>query len=158
MREEDIRDFYRDPRVMVSSDGAIGGEHPRGAGAFPRFLARYVREAKVVPLEEGVRRMTSLPASVLGLEDRGRIAPGMKADLVAFDPATVEDRSSVKDPTAAPVGIPFVIVNGSVVVDEGRVTGARPGRALRAPTRPSASSPARAGASRAAPGARGRRS
>ncbi|MFI5184620.1 MAG: amidohydrolase family protein, partial [Vicinamibacteria bacterium] len=86
MREEDIRAFYADPRVMVSSDGAIHGEHPRGAGSFPRFLARYVREGKVVTLEEGVRKMTSLPASVLGLADRGRIAPGMKADLVVFDP------------------------------------------------------------------------
>src|SRR5262245_46216150 len=70
MREEDIRAFYADPRVMVSSDGEIAGAHPRGAGAFPRFLARYVREAKLMPLEEAVRRMTSLPASVLGLEDR----------------------------------------------------------------------------------------
>ncbi len=135
MREEDIRDFYRDPRVMVSSDGAINGEHPRGAGAFPRFLARYVREAKVVSLEEGVRRMTSLPASVLGLKDRGRISPGMKADLVVFDPASVMDRSTVKKPTAAPVGIPYVIVNGEIVVDDDRVTDARPGRVLRATAR-----------------------
>ncbi len=135
MREEDIRDFYRDPRVMVSSDGAIGGEHPRGAGAFPRFLGRYVREAMVLTLEEGVRRMTSLPASVLGLRDRGRIAPGMKADLVAFDPTTVVDRSTVKEPTAPPVGIPYVVVNGELVVDDGRLTSARPGRVLRATAR-----------------------
>lgn len=135
MREEDIRDFYRDSRVMVSSDGAINGEHPRGAGAFPRFLGRYVREAKVVSLEEGVRKMTSLPASVLGLKDRGRVAPGMKADLVVFDPATVIDRSTVKQPTAAPEGIPYVVVNGGVVVDAGRVTDARPGRVLRATAR-----------------------
>jgi N-acyl-D-amino-acid deacylase len=135
MREQDIRDFYRDPRVMVSSDGAIGGQHPRGAGAFPRFLGRYVREAQVVSLEEGVRKMTSLPASVLGLEDRGRIAPGLKADLVVFDPHTVIDRSTVEDPTAAPLGIPYVAVNGELVVDEGRVTEARPGRVLRATAR-----------------------
>jgi N-acyl-D-amino-acid deacylase len=135
MREEDIRDFYRDARVMVSSDGAIDGEHPRGAGAFPRFLGRYVREARVVPLEEAVRKMTSLPASVLGLRDRGRIAPGMKADLVVFDPDTVIDRSTVKDPTAAPDGIPYVVVNGELVVDDGRVTAARPGRVLRATAR-----------------------
>lgn len=135
MREEDIRDFYRDPRVMVSSDGAIDGEHPRGAGSFPRFLGRYVREAKVMSLEEGVRRMTSLPASVLGLKDRGRIAPGMKADLVVFDPATVLDTSTIKDPSAAPVGIPYVVVNGAVVVDDGRVTESRPGRVIRATAR-----------------------
>ena len=135
MREEDIRDFYRDPRVMVSSDGQIHGPHPRGAGAFPRFLARYVREAKVVSLEEGVRKMTALPASVLRLEDRGRIAPGMKADLVVFDPAEVADRSTVKDPHAAPVGIPWVIVNGVPVVAEDDATPARPGRVLRANTR-----------------------
>lgn len=132
MREADIRDFYRDPRVMVSSDGQIEGAHPRGAGAFPRFLARYVREGKVVPLEEGVRRMTALPASVLGLTDRGRIAPGMKADLVVFDPSTVSDRSTVKDPHAPPVGIPWVVVNGVPVVEDGSPTNARPGRVLRA--------------------------
>jgi N-acyl-D-amino-acid deacylase len=135
MREEDIRDFYRDPRVMVSSDGAIAGAHPRGAGAFPRFLGRYVREAKLLPLGEGVRRMTALPASVLGLRDRGRIAAGMKADLVVFDPATVIDRATVQDPAAAPEGIPYVVVNGELVVDGGGVTAARPGRVLRATAR-----------------------
>jgi N-acyl-D-amino-acid deacylase len=135
MREEDIRAFYADPRVMVSSDGEIAGAHPRGAGAFPRFLARYVRQAKLMPLEEAVRRMTSLPASVLGLEDRGRIAPGMKADLVVFDPERVEDRSTVKEPHAAPVGIPWVIVNGAPVVADGASTLARPGRVLRANVR-----------------------
>jgi len=131
MREEDIRSFYADPRVMVSSDGALHGEHPRGAGSFPRFLARYVREAKVVSLEEGVRKMTSLPASVLGLSDRGRIAPGMKADLVVFDPATVADRSTIQDPWAAPVGLPYVVVNGQVALDDGAATSARAGRVLR---------------------------
>jgi N-acyl-D-amino-acid deacylase len=135
MREQDIRDFYSDPRVMVSSDGAIDGEHPRGAGAFPRFLGRYVRQARVVSLEEGVRKMSSLPASVLGVEDRGRIAPGMKADLVVFDPDTVIDRATVQEPTAAPLGIPYVVVNGELVVDEGRLTDARPGRVLRATAR-----------------------
>ena len=135
MREEDIRSFYGDPRVMVSSDGEIHGAHPRGAGTYPRFLARYVREAKVMSLEEGVRRMTTLPASVLGLKDRGRIAPGMKADLVLFDPESVEDRSTVKEPHAAPVGIPWVIVNGVPVVADGASTPARPGRVLRANAR-----------------------
>jgi len=131
MREEDIRAFYADPRVMVSSDGAIHGEHPRGAGSFPRFLARYVREGKVVTLQEGVRRMTSLPASVLGLADRGRIAPGMKADLVVFDPAVVADRSTIQDPWATPVGLPYVVVNGQVALDGGAPTPARAGRVLR---------------------------
>ena len=131
MREEDIRSFYGDPRVMVSSDGEIHGAHPRGAGAYARFLARYVRGANVMSLEEGVRRMTTLPASLLSLKDRGRVAPGMKADLVLFDPDKVEDRSTVKDPHAAPVGIPWVIVNGVPVVEAGGVTGARPGRVLR---------------------------
>jgi N-acyl-D-amino-acid deacylase len=136
MREEDIRAFYADTRVMVSSDGALHGEHPRGAGSFPRFLARYVREGKVVSLEEGVRKMTSLPASVLGLSDRGRIAPGMKADLVVFDPATVADRSTIQDPWAPPVGLPYVVVNGQVTLDEGKATAARAGRILRHETRP----------------------
>ena len=131
MQEEDIQGFYKDPRVMVSSDGAIDGAHPRGAGTYPRFLGRYVREFKVVPLEEGVRKMTSLPASVLGLKDRGRIGEGMKADLVLFNPDTVIDRSTIKDPTAAPEGIPYVIVNGQVAVDKGVATPARAGRVLR---------------------------
>jgi N-acyl-D-amino-acid deacylase len=136
MREEDIRAFYADPRVMVSSDGAIHGEHPRGAGSFPRFLARYVREGKVVSLEEGVRKMTSLPASVLGLSDRGRIVPGMKADLVVFDPATVADRSTIQDPWAPPVGLPYVVVNGQVTLDDGKATTVRAGRILRHEVRP----------------------
>jgi N-acyl-D-amino-acid deacylase len=131
MREEEIRSFYADPRVMVSSDGQIDGSHPRGAGTYPRFLARYVREGKVVSLEEGVRKMTALPASMLGLADRGRIAPGMKADLVVFDPATVTDRATIKEPTAPPVGIAYVVVNGQVAVDAGAPTAARAGRALR---------------------------
>jgi N-acyl-D-amino-acid deacylase len=131
MQEEDIKNFYKDPRVMVSSDGAIDGGHPRGAGTYPRFLGRYVREYKVVSLEEGVRKMTSLPASVLGLKDRGRIAEGMKADLVLFNPDTVIDRSTIKDPTAAPEGIPYVIVNGQVTVDKGVATASRAGRVLR---------------------------
>jgi len=131
MQEEDIKGFYRDPRVMVSSDGAIDGGHPRGAGTYPRFLGRYVREYKVVSLEEGVRKMTLLPASVLGLKDRGRIAEGMKADLVLFNADTVIDRSTIKDPTAAPEGIPYVIVNGQVAVDKGVPTAARAGRVLR---------------------------
>jgi len=131
MQEEDIQGFYKDPRVMVSSDGAIDGAHPRGAGTYPRFLGRYVREFKVVSLEEGVRKMTSLPASVLGLKDRGRIGEGMKADLVLFNPDTVIDRSTIKDPTAAPEGIPYVIVNGQVAVDKGVATPARAGRVLR---------------------------
>ncbi|HEY2361764.1 MAG TPA: D-aminoacylase [Candidatus Angelobacter sp.] len=131
MQEEDIKNFYKDPRVMVSSDGAIDGGHPRGAGTYPRFLGRYVREYKVVSLEEGVRKMTSLPGSVLGLKDRGRIAEGMKADLVLFNPDTVIDRSTIKDPTAAPEGIPYVIVNGQVAVDKEVTTAARAGRVLR---------------------------
>ena len=131
MQEDDIKGFYRDPRVMVSSDGEIEGGHPRGAGTYPRFLGRYVREAKVVSLEEGIRKMTSLPASVLGLKDRGRVAVGYKADLVLFDPATIIDRSTIKDPWAAPLGLPYVVVNGQVALDNGTLTAARAGRMLR---------------------------
>ena len=131
MREEDIRGFYRDPRVMVSSDGEIDGRHPRGAGTYPRFLARYVRDAKVVSLEEGVRKMTSLPGSVLGLTDRGRVKPGMKADLVVFDPETVADRSTIEAPAAPPVGIAYVVVNGQLALDAGVIMPARAGRVLR---------------------------
>jgi N-acyl-D-amino-acid deacylase len=135
MQEEDIRSFYRDPRVMVSTDGRIDGSHPRGAGTYPRFLARYVRDARVVTLQEGVRKMTGLPASVLGLRDRGRIAPGMKADLVVFDPMAVVDRSTIQEPTAPPTGISWVVINGQVALANGAPTPVRAGRVLRASDR-----------------------
>jgi len=131
MSEVDVAAFFRDPLVMVSSDGGIEIAHPRGAGTYPRVLGRYVRELKVVSLPAAVRKMTGMPARRLGLADRGLLQPGMKADVVVFDPRTVIDRSSAADPQARPVGIEHVFVNGVAVVEGGRPTSARPGRALR---------------------------
>lgn len=115
---------------MVASDGGIDNDHPRGAGTFPRVLGRYVREKRLFTLPEAVRKMTSLPARRMKLPDRGRIAPGMKADLVLFDPKTVIDRSTFEEPRKLSVGIQRVYVNGELVWSDGAVTGARPGRVL----------------------------
>jgi N-acyl-D-amino-acid deacylase len=131
MSEADATAFLRDPLVMVSSDGGIEIAHPRGAGTYPRVLGRYVREWKVVSLEAAVHKMTGMPALRLGLTDRGLLRPGMKADVVVFDPHTVIDRSTAAEPQARPLGIEHVFVNGVAVVEAGRPTGTRPGRALR---------------------------
>lgn len=130
MKEEDVFALYRQPWVMVASDGGIDNDHPRGAGTFPRVLGRYVREKRLFTLEEAVRKMTSLPASRMKLADRGRIAPGMKADLVLFDPATVIDRSTFAEPRKLSEGILLTVVNGEPVWRDGKTTGARPGRVL----------------------------
>jgi N-acyl-D-amino-acid deacylase len=130
MDERDIERLYRWPFASVSSDGALRGAHPRGYGSFPRVLGHYVRERKVMTLEEAVRRMTSLPARSLGL-DRGTITVGAPADLVLLDPATVADRATIKAPHAASVGINTVWVAGQVVYEKGRTTDATPGRVLR---------------------------
>ncbi|MBI5852619.1 MAG: amidohydrolase family protein [Planctomycetes bacterium] len=105
--------------------------HPRGAGNNPRVLGRYVRERGVIPLELAIHKMTVLPATVFGLGGRGSVAVGNAADLVVFDPETVADAATYDEPTAAPRGIPFVFVNGTLVVDGGAQTEARPGRILR---------------------------
>lgn len=131
MKEPDIRTFYRQPWVMVSSDGGIGGRHPRGAGSYPRVLGRYVRELRWLTLPEAIRKMTSLPAQRFNLRDRGLIRPGYKADLVLFDPATVIDRSTFKEPQLISEGVKRVFVNGQEVWVDGKVTGSRPGKALR---------------------------
>jgi N-acyl-D-amino-acid deacylase len=131
--EENLRKFMQDPQFMAGSDGLLVGRrpHPRAWGTFARYLAEYVRESGILTLEECVRKMTSLPAARLGLVDRGRIQPGMAADLVVFDPDTVQDTATYDNPKSHPQGIPFVIVNGQVVKEDGQSTGALPGRALR---------------------------
>ena len=131
MDERDLETLVRDPLVMVASDGGIRVAHPRGAGAFPRVLRRYVRERRVLTLEEAVHKMTGMPARRLGLAGRGRIAPGLAADVVVFDLETVADRATAMEPHLPPVGIQHVFVNGVAVVSDGKPTGARPGRALR---------------------------
>lgn len=140
MSEDDLTLALRQPWVSIGSDGSAlsiegplrsGVPHPRNFGTFPRVLGRYVREQGVISLEEAVRKMTSLPAATLGLDGRGTIAVGQWADLVLFDPATVADRATFEDPFQYPVGIDTVVVNGTVVLDEGTHTGARPGQVLR---------------------------
>ena len=131
MKDEDIREFYRQPWVMVGSDGGIGVRHPRGAGSYPRVLGRFVRELGWLNLEEAVQKMTSQPATRLRIADRGVIRPGMKADLVLLDGARVIDRSTFQEPQLLADGIQRVFVNGVEVWRAGAVTGATPGRALR---------------------------
>jgi len=131
MAEDDVRWFLAHPRILFCTDGEIRGKHPRSAGAFPRILGLYVREQKVLPLAAAIHKMSALPAAQLGLAGRGRIAPGYWADLVVFDPARVRDAATVEQPDAPPEGIVGVMVAGQWVVEEGRVTGARPGKVLR---------------------------
>ena len=133
MTEADLRTFYRQPWVMVASDGGIANNHPRGAGTFPRVLARYVREQPWLTLAEAIHKMSGMPAARLGLNDRGMIKPGMKADLVLFDPATVTDRATFEQPRTLSTGIPRVWVNGTLVWNGTAVTAARPGRMLTRP-------------------------
>ena len=130
---ENIRNIAMHPAQMVGSDGLLTGSqpNPRTYGTFPYVLGQFVREEGLFPLEEGVRKMTSYPAQRLGLKDRGIIRDGMKADIVVFDPETVEARATFEDPRQYPVGIDYVLVNGRVVIDSGVHTGALPGKALR---------------------------
>lgn len=127
MIDSDIKAFYQQPWVMVASDGGVGSPHPRGAGTFPRVLGLYVREKHWLTLPEAVRKMTSLPAQRLGWKDRGILRQGAYADLVLFNSETVIDRSTFNDPTLLATGIEKVFVNGALVWDSGKPTGARPG-------------------------------
>jgi len=134
MSEPDLERLLAWPYSNICTDGELDGRHPRGFGTYPRVLGRYVRERKVVGLEEAVRKMTSLAARNVGLRDRGEVRPGAFADLVLFDPATVIDRATTRDPQAVSAGIQRVWVNGAVVYEAGKTTGRRPGRALRRET------------------------
>lgn len=135
--EENVQLVLRQPWVTPASDGsalnldAPGVPHPRSYGTNVRVLGRYVRDEQVLTLEDAVRKMTSLPASILGLTDRGLLKEGYAADIVVFDPQTVRDTNSYEQPKSYPEGVPYVLVNGVVVVDQGEHTGARPGRAIR---------------------------
>jgi N-acyl-D-amino-acid deacylase len=131
MAERDVARLIAWPHVNICSDGELAGGHPRGFGAFPRVLGRYVREQGVISLPEAVRKMTSLSAAHVGIVNRGRIAPGHFADLVLFDPATVVDRATPTAPRERAVGIRRVWVNGEVVYEAGAATGKYPGRVVR---------------------------
>lgn len=131
MKHADIQMFYKQPWVMVSSDGGIGSRHPRGAGTYPRVLGRFVREQSWISLPEAIRKMTSFPAARFKLHDRGLIRAGFKADVVLFDPVRIIDRATFKDPQLVAEGVKRVFVNGVEVWSEGKVSGERPGQALR---------------------------
>jgi N-acyl-D-aspartate/D-glutamate deacylase len=136
MDEQDVQRIMKHPWTAIASDGRISAPgpsvpHPRNYGTFPRVLGRYVRELKVLTLPDAVRKMTSLPAARMGLTDRGRIEAGMMADLVVFNARTVADRATFTQPHQYSDGIPHVIVNGQVEVENGVMTAVRAGRVLR---------------------------
>lgn len=138
MTDSDVEEAMRQPWVGTGSDGTaaspamtfLGRPHPRFYGTFARVLGVYVREKKVLTLPDAVRKMTSLPAQITGLTDRGLLRPGMAADITIFDPRTVSDRATFEEPMQYPAGIPYVVVNGTVVIAQGEHTHAHPGRVL----------------------------
>jgi N-acyl-D-amino-acid deacylase len=128
MDENDVIDLMRWRFTNICSDGGHGGSHPRGYGAFPRVLGRYVRELGVMTLEEAIHKMSGLAADSMSLQSRGRIEDGNFADLVLFDPETITDRSTMDDPTAVSVGVIKVWVNGELVFADNESTGTFSGR------------------------------
>jgi N-acyl-D-aspartate/D-glutamate deacylase len=142
MDEQDVRTALKDPLVSIDPDSGARAEdgplaesksHPRGWGTFARILGHYVRDEKLLTLEDAVRKMTSQPAARVGLLDRGILRPGMAADVTVFDPATIRDVATFEDPNHYAVGVKHVFVNGQAVVKDGAITDARPGRPLRGP-------------------------
>ena len=140
--EKDMQYALKQPFTSIGSDGSAmsadgprrsSNPHPRSYGTFPRVLGRYVRELKLLTLPEAVKKMTSMNADKINITDRGLLKEGYWADIAIFDPATVEDRATYINPHQYPVGIPYVIVNGQVVLDNGRHTGTLPGRVIRGP-------------------------
>jgi len=140
MLDEDVEAVMRHRAVMFGTDGyslapygilGRGKPHPRSYGTYPRVLGRYVQDKRLLAIEEAIRKMSSLPAQKLGLQDRGLIKEGMCADIVVFNPEIVKDKATFTDPHQYPDGIEYVIVNGTIVVEKGKHTGALPGRVLR---------------------------
>jgi N-acyl-D-amino-acid deacylase len=140
INEEDLQRILVHPATMIGSDGEIpifgrNHPHPRSYGTFVRVLGVYVREKKLLTLETAVQKMSAFPAQRLGLADRGVIREGLKADLVAFDPATIRDTATFEKPHSYAEGVTHVLVNGQVVFENGKMTDARPGRVLYGPAR-----------------------
>ncbi len=131
MQESDLIQFIKSPRIMFCSDGSIGGSHPRGAGSFPRILGRYVRDQKVISLQEAIRKMTSFPAQVFKLTGRGLIKWRYVADIVVFDPKTITDHATPTDSKALSTGVREVFVRGVHTLRQAKLTGARAGVAIR---------------------------
>src|ERR1700730_1900907 len=138
MDEDDLQRILRHPATMIASDGEVvvfgrANPHPRSYGTWARVLGRYVRELKVVSLEDAVRKMSALPAQRLGLADRGVLREGMKADVAVFDPAVVRDRATFEQPHQYAEGFSLVVINGEVAFENGAMTARRPGRILYGP-------------------------
>ncbi|MBI4552082.1 MAG: D-aminoacylase [Candidatus Latescibacteria bacterium] len=140
MSEDELKRVISHPLVMIASDGTAvapygvlskSTPHPRFYGTFPRVLGKYVREEKLLDLPTAIHKMSGMPAQRLGLKDRGRIDVGCAADVVVFNPQTIADQADFLDPHQYPVGIEYVLVNGTVVIKQGKHTGALPGKALR---------------------------
>ena len=135
MNENDLQHFMRYPYNMPAADAGVsngkGMPHPRGYGTNARVLGRYVRELQILQLEDAIRRMTSLPAQKFGLQHKGLLREGYSADIVILDPATVTDNAEFTNPHQFSTGIPYVIVNGEVVIEDSKHTGARSGKSLR---------------------------
>ena len=142
MSEENTAKVLHYPYCMTASDSSalaiegrlrVGNPHPRAFGTFPRLLGKYIREDGIMPLAEAIRKISGLPAETLHLRNRGFVREGYWADLVVFDPKTVADKATWNDPFQYPDGIPYVIVNGKVVIDDDEYTGDLPGAVLKAP-------------------------
>lgn len=140
--EKDMQYAMKQPFTSIGSDGSAmspegsrgkSNPHPRSYGTFPRVLGRYVRELKVITLPEAVKKMTSMNADKITIRDRGVLKEGYWADIAVFDPNTVADKATFVEPHQYPVGIPYVVVNGQVVLDNGKHTGAMPGKVIRGP-------------------------
>ena len=136
MDEKDVENIMQHPLTMIASDGRLsrpgkGHPHPRAYGTFPRVLGQYVREKKLLSLEEAIYKMTSFPAQTYGLNKRGQIKEGMMADIVIFDANTIEDKATFIDPHQYPVGINYVLVNGKKAIDQGQFLNKKEGRVLR---------------------------
>jgi N-acyl-D-amino-acid deacylase len=136
MGNEDVERILRYPNTAIASDGGVrefglGMPHPRSYGTNARVLAEFVRNRKVLTLEDAIRRMTSLPARTFNLKDRGQVREGFAGDLLVFDPAKVQDKSTYQQPHQYTEGFDFVVVNGKLLVDEGKLTDLRPGQIIR---------------------------
>jgi N-acyl-D-aspartate/D-glutamate deacylase len=135
LSEDDLQLALQHPAVMIGSDSGLDAQgravHPRAYGNYPRILRRYALDKKVITLEQAIHKMTAMPAQRLGLKDRGLLAPGYKADIVAFDPEAIADRATRTNPNQTAAGVRWVLVNGQVAVKEGQVTGTMAGEVLR---------------------------
>jgi len=142
MQDNDVALALRQPWVSVDNDssgtspeGILGEDHPhpRAYGTFPRILSKFVRDEKLLSLPEAIRKFTSLPAQRMRIADRGVLKAGLWADIVVFDPATIHDLATFENPSQLSVGMKYVMVNGALVIDDGKMTNALPGKVLRGP-------------------------